>query len=93
MHPDLCAPYRPQELTPSAQEFSKQLLCALPPLLPLLPLCASAACVHWFLRILSVIVMRSHDQHMISQHCLRLLVELARQLQAKSTPLPQLLHT
>lgn len=42
---------------------------------------------------MSVVAVRSNDQHMISQHCLELLVELAGQLQAKSGPLPQLLHT
>lgn len=78
-------------LSPSVKEFGRHLLRALPPLLPLLPLCTSAACVQWFLRVVEIVAVKSHDQHMISQHCLELLVELARQLQSKSGPLSQLL--
>ena len=90
LHFALC---RPHELSPSSEDFSRRLFSAISSLLPLLPACSSAACVRWFLQVVTMAALKSHDCHVILKHCTVLLVKLAGQLQTKPKHLPQLLQT
>ena len=73
-------------------DFRYSLNNALVQLLPLLPLASSAACIHFFLRLVATLT-ESCDSHMISRLCLTLLVELTKQLNSKSSFASQLLQT